>query len=282
MTEEQKVVYGTQGYLVVEGAFAPDELARVRAVFDRAAGDGGLGDLPNRDDVFVRLAEHPTVFPVVHRILGDDVQLRALQGMTIAPGGAGKGWHREVAGMLGVDHPASTVCVQVVFHLDDVAEDGACVSVVPGSHRFKPDLGFPEIARIKEMPHHVALRVKAGTAVVLHGNLWQARTRNRSETPQRFLAYAYVHCWMRQALPELSAHAVKVASSTHNLAQLFGLVISHRDARGYWGRKVEGYTPSTGLPERHFSGLKVVGKGVVPNIRMEGKTDDTGTGRAGV
>ena len=61
---------------------------------------------------------------------------------------------------------------------------------------------FPEIARIEEMPHHVALRVKAGAAVVLHGNLWQAQTRNRSETPQRFLAYSYVHCWMRQALPE--------------------------------------------------------------------------------
>ena len=26
MTEEQKVVYGAQGYLVVEGAFEPDEL----------------------------------------------------------------------------------------------------------------------------------------------------------------------------------------------------------------------------------------------------------------
>ncbi len=265
MTEEQKAAYEAQGYLVVEEAFDPGELDRVRTAFDRAAEDGGLDELLNRDDLFIHLAEHATIFPVVHRIVGDDVQLRSLQGTAIAPGGAGRGWRREVVGMLGVHHPASTLCVQVIFHLDDAAEDGACIAAVPGSHRFKPDLAFPEITYIEEMPHHVVLRAKAGTAVVLHGNLWQARLRNRGDTPQRLLAYSYVHCWMRQTLPDLSEQAMEVATATHNLAQLFGLVVSHRDAKGYWGRKVEGYPSSTGLPQRRHSELKVVGKGIAPN-----------------
>lgn len=264
MTEAQRIQYEAQGYIVVDEVFNPDELSRVRAAFDRAEEVGGLDDLPNRDDLFIRLAEHSILFPLIHRIVGDDVQVRSLRGMRLRPGGAGRGWHREVSGILGVYHPASTLSVQTFLHLDDAPEEGACIAVVPGSHRFKSDLPFPNITYIEEMSHHVALRVKAGTAVVLNGNLWQARTRNRSGVPQRLLEYTCVHCWMRQALPDLSPHATEVASSSHNLAQLFGIRNAEMNANWYWGRRVEGDPPSTGLPERRFSELKVVGKGT-PN-----------------
>lgn len=264
MTEEQRIQYEAQGYIVVDKVFDPDELSQARAAFDRIEKDGGLDDLPNRDDLFIYLAEHPILFPVVHRIIGDSVQVRSLRGMRVAPGSAGRGWHREVSGVLGVYHPASTFSVQAFLFLDDTPEAGACLTVVPGSYRFKSDLPFPDITCIEEMPHHIALRVKAGTAVVLNGNLWQARTRNRSGAPQRLLEYTYVHCWMRQALPDLSPHATGVASSSHNLAQLFGIRSAEMNANWYWGRRVEGDSPSTGLPERRFSELKVVGRGT-PN-----------------
>jgi len=265
MTEAQRIEYEAQGYLVVEGGFAPDEFRLAQAAFDGAERSGGLEDLPNRDDLFIRLAEHPAFFPAVHRIVGDDAQLRSLRGVRLTPDSAGRGWRREVAGLLGVHHPASTLSVQVSLWLDDAPGEGACIAVVPGSHRFKPDLPFPDITHIEEMPHHVALRAGAGTAVLLNGNLWQARTRNRSGAPQRLLEYTYVHCWMRQALPDLSPHATEVASSSHNLAQLFGIRTDPMDSKWYWGRRVEGYPPSAGLPERRFSGLKVVGRGVKAN-----------------
>ena len=265
MTEAQQVDYEARGYLLVEAALGPDELHRAQSAFDRAAGDDGLEDLPNRDDLFIHLAEHPALFPVVHRIVGDDVQVRSLRGAKVGSQGAGRGWHREVAGVLGIHHPASTLCVQLLVFLDDAPEDGARIAAVPGSHRFKPDLPFPDIARIEEMSHHVTLGGRAGTAILLNGNLWQARTRNRSDAPLRFLEYTYIHCWMRQTLPDLSPHATEVASSSHNLAQLFGIRLDKQDARWYWGRRVEGYPPSGGLPDRRFSALKVVGRGIKEN-----------------
>lgn len=265
VTEEQKIQYEAQGYIVMDKVFDPDELRQAQAAFDRVEKNGGLDDLPNRDDLFIHLAEHPILFPVVHRIIGDSVQVRFLRGMRVAPGSAGRGWHREVSGVLGVYHPASTFSVQTFLHLDDTPETGTCLTVVPGSSRFRSDLPFPDITYIEEMPHHVALRVKAGTAVVLNGNLWQARTRNRSDVSQRFLEYTYVHCWMRQVLPDLSPHAVETASSSHNLAQLFGIRTTEMSANWYWGRKVEGYPPSTGLPERRSSKLSLVGREGTPN-----------------
>jgi hypothetical protein len=72
---------------------------------------------------------------------------------------------------------------------------------------------------------------------------------------------------MRQALPGLSPYATAVVSSTHNLSQLFGIRNTARNASWYWGRKIEGYPSSTGLPERRFSELSVVGKGAANEKR---------------
>ena len=265
MTDDQKVEFEAQGYLVLNGVFDPDELEQMRLAFDRAAESDGLDDLPNRDDRFIHLAEHPAIFPAVHRILSDDLQVRSLKGTGIPSGAPGRGWRREVGGLLGVHHALSTLSVQVTIHLDDVPERGACISVVPGSHRFRSDLAFPDIAHIEEMPHRVGLQVKAGAALLLHGNLWQARNRNRSDASLRLLEITYVHCWMRQALPELSPQVVEGIAPSHNLSQLFGIDVDETHAQGYWGRRVVGYASSTGLPERRFSELKVVGKGVTPN-----------------
>src|SRR5262245_20054190 len=114
MTETQRIEYEAQGYLVVPDVLEAEELALLREAFDRAAREGRLEDLPNQETRFIGLAEHLRLFPVVHRIMGDNVQLRSLRGFAIAPRGAGRGWRRETAGMLGVHHPLSTLCVQTV------------------------------------------------------------------------------------------------------------------------------------------------------------------------
>ncbi len=262
MTEQQRIEYEAQGYLVMDGILEASELERVKTAFKQAEENQGLNELPNRDDLFIHLAEHSTLFPTIHQIVGDNVQVRSLRGIAISPNSAGRGWHREVASTLGIHHPTSTFCIQVFFHLNDVPEEGSCIAVVPGSHRFKPELSFPDITYIEEMPHHVLLRVKAGTAIILHGNIWQARIRNRSSMPQQLLEYTYIHCWMRQALPKLTPHATETASASHNLRQLFGIRTTDMNAAWYWGRKIEEYPSSTGLPPRKFSKLGVVGKDI--------------------
>lgn len=260
MTDAQRIDLEARGYLALD--INAGDLAHLQDAFDRA--EDGLDDLPNRDDIFIRLVEHPDLFPTVHNILSDDVQLRSLTGLTLPPESPGRGWRREVAGLLGIHHSISTLCVQVLIHLDDTPEDGACLMAVPGSHRFKSDLPFPDITYIEDMPHSVQLPSKAGTGTILNGNLWQARTRNRSNVLQRLLNLTYVHCWMRHTLPELSPHAQEIIQSSPNLRQLFGLR-EVSGAPGYWSGQLEGYPSAAGLPDRRFASFKVVGKGTAPN-----------------
>ena len=263
LTDAQRLDFEARGYLVLNTR--ADTLAYLQSAFDRAAQQDRLHDLPNQDDAFLYLAEHPDFFPSVYSILSEDLQLRSITGLHLPPASPGRGWHREVADLLGVHHPISTLSLQVFFHLDDDPEDEPLLTVVPGSHRFKSDLPFPAITYIEDMPHSVAPPTKAGDALLVHGNLWQARRRNRSTTSRRLLELTYIHCWMRQALPPLSAAAKDIVLTSHNLSQLFGLTDDVARAANYWDLQIEGYPPSTGLPARRFSPLKVVGKGTDPN-----------------
>ena len=170
---------------------------------------------------------------------------------------------------MGVAHEASTLCIQVQIHLDKTPENGACTTILPGSHRFKADLPLPELDTVKAMPHAQFLDTKAGTIVLLHGNLWQARTGNGSETAQRCIQFDFVHCWMRHALPELSPEALGLISESHNLSQLFGLG-EQLSVVGYWERGIEGYPASTGLPERRYTELTHVGADCPKSILAPG------------
>ena len=261
MTEQQQINYQGQGFLVVEDALGADELESIAAAFDEAASTDALDDLPNQDSAFIHLAEHSVLFPVIHGIMSDDVAARSVKGMSMDRGAKGRGWHREVASMLGVNHSASNMYTQLFVFLDDCGEDDGCLTVVPASHLLKAVTPFPDIIRIEDMPNHLPLRLKAGSAVILHGNIWQARMSHEGESRLRWLEYAYIHCWMRQTLPEFSSQACETMMSTGNLASLFGITPERR----YWDVMVTGYRNSKGLPARCYSPLSSVGKGTEPN-----------------
>jgi len=264
MTDQQRIDFEAQGYLILD--LKHDDLTQLQAAFEHSK--DFLDDLPNQDHTFIHLAEHADIFPIVHHILSDQIQLRSLTGITLPPDTLGRGWHREVAGLLGVQHALSTLCVQVFIHLDDGPKDGASLMAVPGSHRFKSDLPFPDITYIQDMPHAVALPSKSGTIAILHGNLWQAHTRNQSDTSQRLLNLTYIQCWMRHALPTLSPQAIEIIEQSPNLCQLFS-VRDLSQASGYWHGQLKGYPSSSGLPNRQFAEFTVVGKGNEPNKRRK-------------
>ncbi|MDA0840206.1 MAG: phytanoyl-CoA dioxygenase family protein [Planctomycetota bacterium] len=259
MTNEQQAEYEGPGWLLIKQCLSATELSDLRSAFEQA-GENSLDDLPNSHDAFIHLAAHPNALPILHRIIGDNIQLHSLWGVRCRPGEVGIGWKREVAGILGIDHPNSNMMVQALFYLDDVSEDSGAVLAVPGSQRFKNALPIPETSRYEDMPHSVSIMPQMGDALILHGNLWQARADNRSNRSIRWLRYDYIHCWMRHALPKLSAHAEEVASKTHNLSQLFATSLPHTNSSGYWGRELEGFPRSGGLPARKFSNLCVVGR----------------------
>src|SRR6266542_346173 len=150
MTDEQRIFFETNGYLVIPDALDAAELARVRAAADRAeavwrADPSRLGQRnPNLeqvqapieyDDVFLDLLAHPKVFPIVREILGDDVSMIDNDYFISPPRtGTHAHWHHDV-GMAGVSHPRSVLMVKVFYLLTDVSTEGGGTAILPGSRR---------------------------------------------------------------------------------------------------------------------------------------------------
>jgi len=126
MTDEQRLFFEANGYLVIPEALDTEELARVRAAADRAEAvwradpsrPGGRGKNLEQvqapiayDDVLLELLAHPKVFPIVREILGDDVSMIDNDYFLTPPRTRTHAhWHHDV-GMGRIFHPLSVLMV---------------------------------------------------------------------------------------------------------------------------------------------------------------------------
>jgi len=212
MTDQQRVFFEANGFLVIPGALPPAELAEIRAAADRAeaawrADTGRLGTRGANlqqvqapieyDDRLFDLLECPATFPIVREILGRDVSMIDNDYFISPPRSATHAkWHHDV-GMPGVYHPRSVMMVKLFFLLDDVSEEGGGTLFLPGSHRFPMDFALPRVDNPADMPGHAKMAFPAGTAYLFNGRCYHAATPNRSDRPRRALIYNYGHHWMK-------------------------------------------------------------------------------------
>jgi ectoine hydroxylase-related dioxygenase (phytanoyl-CoA dioxygenase family) len=238
MTEEQRLQFETNGYLVIPNALSPEELKRAREAADRAeatwrADTSRLGvrrdnlqqvqAIIEYDDVFLDLMEHPKVFPIVWEILGDSIQMIDNDYFISPPHTTTHAdWHHDV-GMGGVYHPRSTLMVKAFFLLDDAAENGGCTLYLPGSHRYPMDFRLPKVQDPKEMPCHVKMAYPAGTAYIFHCRLYHAASNNESDRYRRVLIYNYGHFWMKMWQGYEPSEALKAKAKTRVRKQLLGI-----------------------------------------------------------
>jgi ectoine hydroxylase-related dioxygenase (phytanoyl-CoA dioxygenase family) len=238
MTDEQRLFFEANGYLVFPNALSPEELERARAAAARAeaawrADPSRLGlRKPNLeqvqapieyDDVFLDLMEHPRVFPAVREILGDDVQMIDNDYYISPPHSTSHAlWHRDV-GMSRIYHPMSVLMVKVFWLLTDVSPDGGATALVPGSHRFPDEVTLPKAERAGEMPGHVRMAHPAGTAWLFNGRVYHAALDNESDNPRRVLIYNYGHFWMKMWQGYEPSERLCQAAQTPVRRQLLGI-----------------------------------------------------------
>lgn len=202
LTEAQRNQWEEEGYLVVAGAYAGDDLRRLRAAFDRCAAEakpgwlegvaaatqpGGYFDIPRpleKDDAFVGLARHPGYFSLLVDLLGEDLVFKGAQVRTLPVSPVSYvGWHPDTP----FDQPQQ---VKVQIYVDDVAADGGPFAFVPGSH--KPGSGPCELTGgLETMPDHKVFPGPAGTAILFNTRGWHTSMINRTDRPRRSIILAY-------------------------------------------------------------------------------------------
>lgn len=211
LTQAQRFFFEANGYLVIEDALLPDELARVRAACDEAEALWRANDqlrgvrrwdldqviaIVEYGSVFLELLEHPRIFPMIRELLGPDVMLLD-NDYFITPAGATihRGWHYD-EGFPGVYHPRSRLMVKVFYVLQDIAWNGGGTVMLPGSHSFPPGkLPNPDVP--EDMPNSVRMALPAGAAYLMAGRTFHCVGNNLSDVARRLLIYTYGHKWMK-------------------------------------------------------------------------------------
>jgi ectoine hydroxylase-related dioxygenase (phytanoyl-CoA dioxygenase family) len=117
--------------------------------------------------------------------------------------------------------------------LEDVAADGGATLILPGSHRFPPEVEIPKVAIPEDMPGAVPLACKAGSAYFFNGHLHHSPSNNRGSRIRRMLLFNYGHRWMRMWQGHEPSVWLQGQAETPMQKQLLGLW------RAYYGPDAE-------------------------------------------
>jgi ectoine hydroxylase-related dioxygenase (phytanoyl-CoA dioxygenase family) len=233
--------FDTHGYLLIEDALDNKQLSQIQEAFYRVEAETqaewkrqitaqpnfrpyGLGPTAHvvypvvtHDDLFLDLLEHPQTISIAEAFMGPDMMMID-NALHVKPAGTKSHtrWHRDAGTAFfspdeweASDRQAwerMRVCetpflkIKIFFFVEDVDEDTAPFSVVPGSHKLDVD-AVPQYDDLNDMPNHVKLVGKAGSAVLWNGYIWHTAMDNISTNARRMLLYNYVHFGMRQHPP---------------------------------------------------------------------------------
>jgi len=251
LTPAQRLFWAANGYLLIEDALTAEEIAAYRRAADEAAERWRrVPDLPGcrnpdfeevegileYDRLFLDLLDHPRLFPLIREVLGPDIQLIDHAYYLTPPGNGvrGSAWHSDVGRrMPGVDHNRSVMMVRLMVPLEDVPADGGATLILPGSHRFPPEVEIPKVEMPEDMPGAVPLVCKAGSAYFFNGHLHHCPSNNRSSRTRRMLLLNYGHRWMRMWKGHEPSEWLRAQAETPMRQQLLGMW------RAYYGPDAE-------------------------------------------
>lgn len=229
LTEAQREQWAVDGYLQLEGALSPAEVAffsdlldntvRTQPGYEPAATELQRGHyawkLPdqNKDafmdrrdllpyhQAFIDLIDRPAIFDLILDLMGPYIQFSMSQAIIRASTDTFPGYIHTDGGeaqkSIRVTETSRPLAVKVMYLLTDVtAPDSGNFMVLPGSH-LRP---FPERAeRIPgpKSPGTVPLLGKAGDAYVFPHAIWHGPSPNHSGKARKTILYNYCQMFMK-------------------------------------------------------------------------------------
>ena len=231
LTGAERQQLDEDGFFIVADAFTPEEVAEMKAEFDRLRGvEGELGghevhiepgaprlaNLFNKSAAFDRCLRCRPTLAAAHYLLGE-IQVYSLNARNPLQGEGQQPLHSDVPRV----HPTDWRVVNSMIMLDDMTPENGPTRLVPGSHRWTPinvpDVNMAEVTHIDVrpedhdripddplLPHPLERKVtgKAGSVAVINGHIWHGGTRNETGAPRRVLHLAISRRNLPQQLVE--------------------------------------------------------------------------------
>jgi hypothetical protein len=244
LSEEQRRLWETDGYLRLEGTLSPDEVEfysdQVDGMRPRPGYEPISGMLPrghygrveqsgNMDpssfmdrrhilpyhQAFIDMIDREGVFDLIVDIMGPNILFSMSQAIVRASGDGFEGFTHTDGGEgqreVRVTETSRPIAVKALYLLSDVVgQNSGNFTVYPGSH-MRPYLIDREPALNPNSPGCVQLEGKAGDCFIFSHALWHGPSPNNSGRARKTLLYNYCQMFMRcydyQTTPDLAQRA---------------------------------------------------------------------------
>ncbi|MBW7454135.1 phytanoyl-CoA dioxygenase family protein [Paenibacillus sepulcri] len=241
LTVEQKLSWERDGYLVLEDFLAPEEVSfhneRLDHAFEVWESKGGHNPASGQlnhvqqvcgiieyDDAFLELMEHPRMMSIMRDLLGHSFVMIDNDGLIKPPQKESHtGWHRDTGNLLYINEKKIPFMAKVFYFLSDVKYDGGCLAFLPGSVHMPNEI-LPKVAKQEDMPGHVRMSVKRGTAVIFNGYTYHSALNNFTEETRRSVIYNYAPSFLRTWPGYEPSDTLKTKAHTNLRKMLLGML----------------------------------------------------------
>jgi ectoine hydroxylase-related dioxygenase (phytanoyl-CoA dioxygenase family) len=216
MTETQRFLFDLQGYILIEEALTPDEVRAYRDAIYRLAREkiadparwderGEPRDFLTvhrpieKDPLFLEIVDHPSVLPILQQLVGEAPILIDNDAELTPRHNQRKTWHRGVGthGYCVEDGRFHCTMVKCIWYLSDVGRDENPTRILPGSHKSRIAVPFPDGDRAADLPGQVELAVRAGTVLIFSEACLHAGNVNRSDKTRVNMYFNYGPSWVQ-------------------------------------------------------------------------------------
>jgi ectoine hydroxylase-related dioxygenase (phytanoyl-CoA dioxygenase family) len=179
------------GFTIVEDAIEPDLVDALRDAIRRLERELGVEprhtaaegkatrrmyNLLAKDPTFAAMPAHPSVLPLVERLLDRGCLLSGMTAIDIGPGEDPQPLHGDdIVMSRHLKRPHAPMMVTSMWALTDFTAENGGTWFVPGSHI------WPQAPGDRDAPRDVAVRMlamPAGSVMVFHGSLWHGGGAN--------------------------------------------------------------------------------------------------------
>ena len=199
-----------------------EEYMKYKKIFQQ--GTHRLGNLFNKNKLFLKLLEDKNILKVLYSILGDDLKIGGLDFREPLKGMGLQDLHIDWIPKKNKNEIENIVCY---IALDDTDENNGTLRVVPGTHK---KLGWIDEHQEDKSSHpeEKLVNTKAGSVILMDANLWHGGTTNISGNRRRVL-YMDIR---RRKVPQLLNQRIYLDDNTQkelNEIEKYLLGVSEND-----------------------------------------------------
>ena len=249
-----------QGYTIIEDAFDAAFADGVRADLERLEEELGVVPANNafegartvriynlllHGERYQRIAEAPSVLPVVDRVLDPGCLVSSLSSIAICPGETAQPIHADDQ-LIPIPKPHPPTVCNTMWAITDFTEANGATRLMPGTHLSDTNPNFGDTSY-----ETVGAEMGKGSVLVWHGSLWHGGGANTTDERRYGIAMNYCAGYIRQQEnQQLGLPADLVRTFSPRLQQLVGYgiyngLIGHIDKKS--PASLLGDTPGGGM-----------------------------------